>query len=92
MSIPIFPGRYKPPRIKPRTCDARRIKRRARELAMEAELRYIELMEKDLQQGELASESIEWWEPQTTVRVKQLLEQAQKELHLARGVAQVLFP
>jgi hypothetical protein len=95
MPEPILCGTYKPLRDKtPRTNRQAEkcIKRRARDLAMVAELVYVDAMKNELRQGLLPMAGIEFWEPAPGTKITKLLDRVRHELDACRGLAGILFP
>ena len=68
------------------------MRRRARELALQAEITYLEEMRRELEAGSLAPGVIEFWEPKPGARIKTVLDGVYHQLNIARGMAAIVFP
>jgi len=68
-----------------------RVHRRAKSLSDRAYVAYVLAMELEFEDGSLAPDQVEFWEPGTT-KLKTLLERASREIGVAHLYARILFP
>jgi hypothetical protein len=89
--VPIMPGVYRPPLMRSGS-PKRRMKRRARDLALIAEQLYIDAMESEMRAGLLPEAGIELWQPMPATKVKKSLDRVRHELDACREIMSILFP